>query len=150
MIASKDVRRPGFGGKLHRPLLALALAAAAWTFWQPARAGTIYQITISRSRFPEVARHIDDAQAAGKPKILTIDRDAERSEARSREARKGHAPAPQGMDLDEYPPKMFREGGRGASVRPVPLAQNRGAGASMGNQCRSFPDGARIELVTDP
>ena len=116
----------------------------------PAGAADIYQIAISRSRFPEVARHIDDAQAAGRPKILTIDRDATRAEARSREARSGHAPAPPGMDLDEYPPKMFKEGGRGASIRVVPLSQNRGAGASMGNQCRPYRDGARIELVTEP
>ena len=76
--------------------------------------------------------------------------DATRAEARSREARSGHAPAPPGMDLDEYPPKMFKEGGRGASIRVVPLSQNRGAGASMGNQCRPYRDGARIELVTEP
>lgn len=88
MTFSKSLCHPSFARKLYPSLLALALAAITWTFKQPAHAGTIYQITISRSRFPEVARHIDDAQAAGKPKILTIDRDAERSEARSREARK--------------------------------------------------------------
>jgi hypothetical protein len=51
------------------------------------------------------------------------------------------------MDLDEYPPAMFSEGGAGASVRPMTRAQNRGMGACIGNQCRGLPDGTQVDIV---
>lgn len=49
-------------------------------------------------------------------------------------------------DLDEYPPAMFEEGGEGASVRPISPSDNRGAGASMGNQLRQYPDGTQVKI----
>ena len=51
------------------------------------------------------------------------------------------------MDLDEYPPAMFREGGSGASVRPMTPSQNRGMGACIGNQCRGLPDGTQVDII---
>lgn len=51
--------------------------------------------------------------------------------------------------LDEYPPAMFREGGAGSSVRPVSPADNMGAGASIGNQCRGLACGSQVRIVVD-
>lgn len=103
-------------------------------------------VVIPSRRFPETAAHIRDAQAAGHPSVLTIARggaDANRSAAQA-----GHASV-LGKQLDEYPPAMFREGGAGASIRPVTPRDNMGAGACIGNQCRGLPDGARVRIVVE-
>lgn len=76
--------------------------------------------------------------------MLTVDRAS--TEANRAAAQAGHARTP-GMDLDEYPPAMFREGGSGASVRPMTPGQNRGMGSCIGNQCRSVPNGSQVEIV---
>jgi len=98
---------------------------------------------ISRGKHPETAQHIADAQAAGHPKELTIARNKAKSNRAA--SLKGKAKVPD-KQLDEYPPAMFREGGSGASVRPVSPSDNMGAGATLGNQLRDLPDGARIRI----
>jgi hypothetical protein len=102
--------------------------------------------TISKTRYPEGARHIEDALATGRPSELTIERAGARS--RGRQALRGYA-TESGKDLDEYPPKMFKEGGSGASVRPISPTDNRGMGASVGNRLRKFPDGTRIKIEVE-
>jgi len=100
-------------------------------------------VEVSAARFGEAADHIMDAQAAGLPNILTIDRlgvDANRVAATGRFQR-----VP-GLQLDEYPPAMFREGGVGASVRAINSADNMSAGAYIGNSCRFLPDGSKIQI----
>lgn len=52
----------------------------------------------------------------------------------------------QGKDLDEYPPAMFNEGGKGASVRPISPSDNRGAGSTMGHQLRPYPNGTKLKI----
>ena len=99
--------------------------------------------TISRRKHPEAARHVEDAQAAGQPSELTIDRFGAR--ARGREALRDY-PVKPGKDRDEYPPRMFEEGGRGASVRPISPSDNRSTGASMGNHLRKHPDGTKVKI----
>jgi filamentous hemagglutinin len=51
------------------------------------------------------------------------------------------------MDRDEWPPAMFEEGGAGSGGRGVTSADNRGAGASIGNQCHVYTDGSRVRIV---
>lgn len=51
-----------------------------------------------------------------------------------------------GKHLDEYPPAMFKEGGAGASVRPIDPRDNMSAGACIGNACRGLPDGTRVRI----
>ena len=46
----------------------------------------------------------------------------------------------------EYPPAMFKEGGKGSSVRHINPSDNRGAGACIGVQCRQFPNGTKIRI----
>ena len=102
------------------------------------------KVTVSKSKYPEAAKHIEDAQAAGHPSRVTIRREG--AGARRREAMKGNKRTP-GMDRDEYPPAMTGEGGAGSSVRPVTPGDNRGAGACIGGQCHGLPDGTEIIIV---
>jgi len=102
------------------------------------------KITIDKSRYPEAAQHADDAMAAGKPSRGRIDRggaDPRRGESlRCVECKPG-------LDRDEFPPAVLDTGGEGASVRHIPPGDNRGAGASMGQQMRKLPDGTLVEIV---
>jgi RHS repeat-associated protein len=104
-------------------------------------------VTLSRSRFPESVAHIEDAQRAGKPSTLTIDRAG--ATANRRESMRGTNRV-SGKDRDEYPPAMFKEGGKGASVRPIRPSDNRGAGACIGAQCQGLPNGTKVRIrITD-
>lgn len=100
-------------------------------------------IKIPAAKYPESAAHIRDAQAAGHPDTLTIDRPG--APANRRASLEGVETKP-GYDRDEYPPAMFKEGGAGSSVRHVPLSDNRGSGACMGAQCRGLPNGSRVRI----
>lgn len=42
---------------------------------------------------------------------------------------------------------MFEEGGTGSSVRGIDPGDNRGAGSSIGNQCRGLQDGSVVSVV---
>ena len=104
-------------------------------------------VTVSRARHPESAAHVEAAQAAGMPSVVTIDRAG--AAARRKESMRGHPRVP-GKDRDEYPPAMMAEGGTGSSVRPVTPSDNRGAGSCIGWQCRDLPDGTQIRLDVVP
>jgi hypothetical protein len=99
---------------------------------------------ISGSRHPETAQHIEDAIKKGQPNKLTIDRNGARA---NRRASLRDVPKIEGKQQDEFPPAMFKEGGSGASVRAIDPSDNMGAGASMGNQLRPYPDGTEITFV---
>ena len=101
---------------------------------------------VPSTKYPETAAHIRDAQAAGQPSVLTIARSAAED---NRAAALAGAARVAGKQLDEYPPAMFREGGKGASVRNVSPADNMGAGACIGNQCRNLPDGSRVRIKVE-
>jgi RHS repeat-associated protein len=113
--------------------------------------GSPHVVTVSRSRHPESAQHIEDAQAAGKPTDLTIDRGG--AAARRAQSMQGNPPVA-GKDRDEYPPAMFSQGGNGtpggSSVRPIDPSDNRGAGSSIGHQCRGLPDGTTVQVQVVP
>jgi RHS repeat-associated protein len=101
------------------------------------------EITLSRSIHGEAAAHAADAIKAGKPSVLTIDRGGA---AANRQASTGALDKVTGKHLDEYPPAMFREGGAGASVRPISPRENMSSGACIGNACRGLPDGTRVQI----
>jgi hypothetical protein len=141
----------GVGTAIHMARAADAVVDAAETARQLESAadsagGLARTVTISSERFPLTAQHISDAQAAGQPALLTIDRSGATSNRR--DALQGTSPLP-GQDRDEYPPAMFREGGAGASVRGVPPGDNRGAGSCIGAQCRDLPDGAKVRIEVE-
>ena len=101
-------------------------------------------VIVDGKKYPESAKHIRDAQAAGHPKVLTIHRPGTKG---NRKASLKGIPTKPGKDRDEYPPAMFKEGGQGASVRHIASSDNQGAGASIGNQARGLPNGARVLIV---
>ncbi len=105
--------------------------------------GTAKEVTLSRSLHGEAAQHAEDAIRAGKPDILTIDR---AGAAANRQASTGALDKVAGKHLDEYPPAMFKEGGAGASVRPINPRDNMSAGACIGNACRGLPDGTQVRI----
>ncbi|NBH74967.1 NucA/NucB deoxyribonuclease domain-containing protein [Rodentibacter pneumotropicus] len=82
--------------------------------------------------------------ANGHPDILTVDRQGARN--RRREALKD-TPIKSGLDWDEYPPAMFKEGGEGASVKHIKPSDNRGSGKCIGNQCKSLSDGDKVKII---
>jgi RHS repeat-associated protein len=103
------------------------------------------EVAISRSRSPQAAQHIEEAQAAGHPDVVTIDRS--RTVANRTESLRGVARQP-GMDRDEYPPACCAEGGAGASVRSIPRSDNRSAGGQLGRQLQGVADGTRVRIKT--
>jgi Deoxyribonuclease NucA/NucB len=126
--------------------LAKALAAAAAA---SCATGNCCQrtVVVSRSRSPLSAQHIDEAQAMGFPSTLTLDRPG--APARRAASLRG-IPTRPGLDRDEYPPAVFAENGGAASVRYVPLSDNRSAGRQILTGITGAPDGCRITLVTGP
>lgn len=106
-------------------------------------------ITLSKSVYPETAAHIEAAQQAGHPRYLTVDRPGNIGNARRNQAIAVCDPLP-GMERDEYPLAMFREGGQGASVRYVRPGDNKGAGATIGGLLRNYRDGTIVEIKIVP
>lgn len=104
-------------------------------------------VVISRMASPQAAQHIQDAQAAGYPSVLTYDPPGR--PARRRAALAGIPTVP-GMDRDEYPPAVFAEGGAGASVRHIPLSDNRSAGGQMAAQLAGATQGCKITMTVGP
>ncbi|MEO8552822.1 MAG: RHS repeat-associated core domain-containing protein [Kofleriaceae bacterium] len=100
-------------------------------------------VELSRARNPEAVAHIEEAQAAGKPSVLTIDREGAR--ARRYQSLKGIGSRP-GLQRDEYPPAMFKEGGRGASVRHIDPGQNQSAGSLIRHALTGHKNGTRVLL----
>ena len=102
--------------------------------------GTVV-VEVSKDKYPESAQHAQDAVENGHPEVLTIDRAG--AADRRKESLNGQTRV-SGMDLDEYPPAMFAEGGSGASVRAINPSDNRGSGATIGGQLRGYPDGTKV------
>lgn len=113
----------------------------------PVAADPPTDVYIDPNKYPEAAKHVENAQDAGHPAEGTIDRAG--AAARRRAATSG-TPTQTGNDRDEYPPAIVREGGGGSSVRSIPKGDNRGAGGSMGGQIRDLPDGSRIRIIPGP
>ena len=103
----------------------------------------VKEIPVSTAKYGEGADHIADAQKAGQPDVVTIARPDARD---NRKASIGHLPKVPGKHLDEYPPAMFKEGGAGASVRPISPKDNMGAGACIGNACRGLANGVKVRI----
>jgi RHS repeat-associated protein len=98
------------------------------------------EITVDAARFPEAVQHMQDANVLNR--ALTLDRAG--AAARRANNLRGLAKVA-GKDLDECPPAMFKESSD-ASVRAINRSQNRGSGASMGNQLRPVPDGSTVVI----
>ena len=102
-----------------------------------------YDIELSRGKYPESAKHIEDAIADGQPEELTISRGNAKSNRKA--SLKGIDKVP-GKDLDEYPFAMTKEGGAGADVRAIGRSDNRGSGSYLGHKLRDIPNGKTFKI----
>jgi hypothetical protein len=130
-------------------LLAVAFALASTAAPAPASAGTFLEgawwacerqyhsvyVELSTSRYPETADHWRDAIRADHSALLHIDR--ENADLHRKQSLAGFPPR-EGFDRDEYEIAMSAEGGYGASVRYIDPSDNRGSGASVGNQLEGW------------
>ncbi|PFV86977.1 sporulation protein [Bacillus thuringiensis] len=101
-------------------------------------------IELPSNKYPETAAHIKDAITNGKTDICTIDRDGA---AERRKQSLANVPTKKGYDRDEYPMAMCREGGKGADIKYIKPADNRGAGSYIGNKVEKIPDGTKVKIV---
>ena len=102
-----------------------------------------YEIELSISEYPESAKHIEDAIKKGQPDELTLDRKS--AYANRKESLKGTKTVP-GMDRDEYPFAMTKEGGAGADIRHIPYSDNRGSGSYLRWQLDKISDGKTFKI----
>ncbi len=104
------------------------------------------EIVISKSKFPEAAKHVDEAISKGVSNTGVIDRGAGAT-SRRREALSGVS-TQRGLDRDEFPPAVINNGGNGSSVKLINPSDNRGAGASIGHQIKKLPNGTPVIIRT--
>ncbi|OMC72966.1 DNA-entry nuclease [Paenibacillus odorifer] len=105
---------------------------------------SVVQLTFPSDRYPETAKHIQDAIAKGESATCTINR--EQAEENRKESLKG-IPTKKGYDRDEWPMAMCKEGGVGADIEYITPNDNRGAGSWVGNQLEDYADGTRVEFM---
>jgi hypothetical protein len=91
-----------------------------------------------RDDHEQVVAHAQDAVRAGHPRVLHLARAG--AQMRRKLSLRG-IPTRRGLDRDEYPPAVSREGGAHADVRYIESSENRSAGSLMGRQLRSFCEG---------
>jgi hypothetical protein len=118
------------------------------------------RIVVDENKYPESAEHIQEAQSGirwrgeresrGTPLPAEVTVDRPNANFNRREALNGiPSMGSEGLDRDEYPPAMFAEGGKDASVKYISAGDNRASGASMGNQVRAFGLGQGDKIVID-
>ncbi|AIQ37216.1 DNA-entry nuclease [Paenibacillus sp. FSL R5-0345] len=104
----------------------------------------VVQLIFPSDRYPETAKHIQDAIAKGESATCTINR--EQAEENRKESLRG-IPTKKGYDRDEWPMAMCDEGGEGADIEYITPKDNRGAGSWVGNQLEDYADGTRVEFM---
>lgn len=103
----------------------------------------VASISFSKTKYPNVRRHVRAAIASGWPRVLVLHRDG--ADDRRDRLLDAYETRP-GMDRDEYPPAVGRDRWR-ADVAYVPSAENRSHGATLGIKLRRFCDGTRFRYV---
>ncbi|WP_229750094.1 NucA/NucB deoxyribonuclease domain-containing protein [Paenibacillus nasutitermitis] len=105
-----------------------------------------HTIHFPAERFPETAKHIEEAIAAGKSAVCTIDREG--AEDNRKASLRGIA-TKKGYDRDEWPMAMCAEGGENADIAYISPSDNRGAGAWVSNQLEDYLDGTRVMFIME-
>lgn len=115
----------------------------------------VQKITFSRTKYPNIYRHVAQARRRGWPSVMVLNRvGAERRRARLLRGR----PTKRGYDRDEYPAAVGRGYGKGlergvnprgwkASVKLVPSSENRSHGSALGIKLRRFCSGTQFRYV---
>ena len=138
--------------KLLTSLIIIVLLALGGYWYEqngdPAPSSTsdseVVQLIFPSDRYPETAKHIQDAIAKGESATCTINR--EQAEENRKESLKG-IPTKKGYDRDEWPMAMCDEGGEGADIEYITPKDNRGAGSWVGNQLEDYTNGTRVEFM---
>ncbi len=104
----------------------------------------VVDVKLSRKKYPESAQYIEEAIKEGQPDTLTIDRRG--ASSRRKASLQGVNTVP-GLDRDEYPPAMSKEGGTGASVKLINPSDNRGLGSSISGKLRKYPNGTKYRII---
>lgn len=138
---------PGVGdaAALGKVAMAVALPLAKVA----KRADSLPTVAFSRARAPYIAGNFDEAVARGHPTTLTKVEGRSLHRQQRREALRGQPPAPAGHSLDEYPFASTAEGGLGANVRAVPVAEQQFRAASWARSTRSTDCGTGIDSMSD-
>jgi RHS repeat-associated protein len=102
-----------------------------------------YKLKLRYVKYPHTFGHIKDAISNGHPSIVTINRTG--AKLNRKNSLKG-IKTKSGYDRDEWPMAVFKEGGKGASVRYIDPSDNRGAGSSIGNVMSDLPDRTKIKI----
>ncbi|QHA88934.1 NucA/NucB deoxyribonuclease domain-containing protein [Serratia rhizosphaerae] len=97
-----------------------------------------------RKEYKQTFGHINDVINLKKQDIYTISLTS--ASTNRAESLKGF-PTKKGYDRDEFPMAMFEEGGKGASIRYTDPSDNRGAGSSIANALKPFPDGSKVKIT---
>lgn len=105
-----------------------------------------YVLRLERSQYPATFGHIADAIKLGHASIVIILRNAAKS---NRKLSLKGIKTRIGLDRDEWPMAMFKEGGKDAHVRHIDPSDNRGAGSSIGDILSDLPDGTKIKVVVE-
>jgi len=103
-------------------------------------------IDFPEEKYPETAKHIQNAIAKGESPICTVDRDG--ADENRKQSLSG-VPTKSGFDRDEWPMAMCAEGGAGADIAYITPEDNRGAGSWVGNELENYPDGTRVLFVIE-
>jgi hypothetical protein len=156
-------------GKINVPAILTSKAGAKF------REGVdnkIYEIKVNSAKYPESARHVEEAQKGtiwsgstsvdgpARSDVVTIDRPGADGRRTDWQSARNDVPTTPGKDRDEYPQAMFAEGGHDAGKTPslkyIKPADNRGAGSTMGHDLRrgwaeyggaGLPNGARVRIA---
>jgi nicotinamidase-related amidase len=121
------------------------------------RVAALPVLTFSKSKIPTIAAHVEAAQSAGKPVTLTRVTDdatikANRSAACGKFKPTAAETAKGFTSCDEYPFASSKEGGAGANVAGVPLAEQNSQGGTMSAFYRNnnIKDGDKFTVNVGP
>jgi hypothetical protein len=110
--------------------------------------GALPELKISRSKYPQLADNIENAQKAGHPNVLTHGGNARAN----RKAATSGVPQIKNTTRDEYPFASSKEGGAGSWVGHVPGSQNSAQGGLISNfvQKNNIKPGDKYRVVIVP
>lgn len=133
----------------------------------------VYEITVNRAKYGETAEHTEQAlqgqiwsgfksrSGPARDGVKVIDRPGAAARRTAWNKARPDVPSRSDLDRDEFPPAVFREEDPAAaaltpSLKYISRSDNRGAGATMGNDLRrgwedfagaGLPNGARVRIL---
>jgi hypothetical protein len=113
--------------------------------------GSLPTMIYRKSALPNIADNIDDAQAKGKPDVLTRITDGKKIRQNRRAACRKVRPR-RGFSCDEYPFASTAQGGVGASVRLVPVQEQNIQGGIISSfyRVKAIGNGDKFRVSVEP